>query len=457
VQSPELNIHPPVCDSAEYLGAFQAGTDRRIFIPSEDDIAAKVTAGTVIHRAWRLRNTGTCTWGPGYELAFYGGRSMGSGGSAFESIFPTEPGRRNSVIDTNRLIVPEGKPNQTAVVEVLLTTPTIPGVHQSYWRMRNPQGVFFGPIVGVTMEVVRDCKPDPKDPQATTIYGAPIINQFRPVSIGNVYLPPQLAVAPLPTPPASPPPPVYQANVDDPAVVIEWNVIQSQNIDIVKTDPTGNLERVSTNDPSDRANFSVTRLGDYLITLYADNGSCSLDQSFIIRTLPPKDQQFELLLIIFASGASVTPAGGNASFSSEVKTGSVTASWRHFDPEIDNFVLVARLWKKVKVPLIDCSGLLGSLCSILPPSEEWVPVGNPVRSEVGAGSEATVTYNKDTLLCPATFDPNREEYRIVYHMEAQKDGRPADPAISSNTVEVQCTTGANSPQGQLPTEIKPSQ
>ena len=37
----------------------------------------------MVHRAWRLQNVGTCTWGPGYELAFYGGRSMGSGGVAF--------------------------------------------------------------------------------------------------------------------------------------------------------------------------------------------------------------------------------------------------------------------------------------------------------------------------------------------------------------------------------------
>jgi hypothetical protein len=48
---------------------------------------------------------------------------MGSGGVAFESTFPGEPARRNTLIDSNRLIVPEGKPNQVAVVEVQLAAP----------------------------------------------------------------------------------------------------------------------------------------------------------------------------------------------------------------------------------------------------------------------------------------------------------------------------------------------
>ncbi|MFN8459175.1 MAG: NBR1-Ig-like domain-containing protein [Anaerolineae bacterium] len=44
--------------------------------------------------------------------------------------------------------MPQGKPNQEAVVEVILTTPAIPGIHQSYWRMRNPQGSLLAPLWG---------------------------------------------------------------------------------------------------------------------------------------------------------------------------------------------------------------------------------------------------------------------------------------------------------------------
>jgi hypothetical protein len=161
-----------VCDDAKYQGPYVSDTSRRVVIPNDDDIAAPVVGGTTVFRAWRLQNVGTCTWGPGYELAFYGGRSMGSGGAAFDTPFPPNPPRPNVLLDPNRLIVPEGKPNQVAVIELALVTPVTPGIHQSYWRMRNPHGVFFGPIIGVTMQVVRDCD---FSFRGAPLYGAPAL------------------------------------------------------------------------------------------------------------------------------------------------------------------------------------------------------------------------------------------------------------------------------------------
>lgn len=413
------NFTAPVCDNAEFIDIFALDRGRRISITEPDQVAARSVAGTTVFRAWRVRNIGTCTWGPGYELAFYGGRTMGSGGVAFEATFPGEPARRNTVVDNNRLIVPEGKPNQTAVLEIQLEVPSIPGIHQSYWRLRNPQGVFFGPIFGVTLEVVRECG---FSTPTNRIYGAPVINRFEILGVGNVYRPEN--------------PVNVRAKLDEP-IWLEWNIINATNFDIVFEDPTGNLRTETTNRTSDRTSFIPETVGPHRITLFADNGVCTAEATVNIEVEPHEGEQFRFNLI-FAAGSQISSADAAASFSTAVREGTTQIEWTHFDPDTNRFYLIAETERVVE----EC-----------PFDWDWACYETTdLQREVvlrldGRGSEvnrATVA-NLVSRSCRGASGET-----VVYYMQAFVDGRPAEPEFS-NRIEAFCETG---PSSRLPTEIR---
>lgn len=424
------NFGPPICNAAEYEGVFHSNTARRIMITEPDGVPAQTVGGTVVHRAWRLRNIGTCTWGPGYELAFYGGNAMGSGGVAFESAFPNEPARRNVVIDRERLVMAEGKPNQTAVVELLLNAPTTPGIHQSYWRMRDPHGVFFGPIVGVTMDVVRECE--------FGVYGAPVINRFRVLIAGNVYEPQN--------------PIRVSAELGDP-ITLDWSIINATNFDIVAESPTGQIESTSTTNNTDRAVFTVRELGEYIITLYADNGSCTVSQEVVIDVDPPYRDRFILDIIVPPGGAIRSAAQvNNLSTSSTLASNEVKAEWNHFDSEVDDFRLAAEVYAENSYTY--CPGvnsILGSKWHCYTTSE-WQKVDTIVKDVGNAAQGAATISNVEQQICnrlgPGT------NYRIEYRLEAYKNGVLADPP-ESNVVEYPpYGEAASCPSTGLRTEIE---
>lgn len=427
-------LAPPVCDAAEFVDVYAADPNRRITITEPDDVPAKTVGGTIVHRAWRLRNTGTCTWGPGYELAFYGGRSMGSGGVAFESIFPAEPGRRNTIVDRNRLIVPEGKPNQVAVVELLLTVPVTPGIHQSYWRMRNPQGVYFGPIIGVTLEVVRACQ--------FGIYGAPVINKFEILGVGDVFRPEN--------------PVNVQAEFGQ-VVTLDWDIINASSFDVILEDPTGTVSALSNTDPKGRAQFRASELGEYTITIYADNGPCTASADVKVDVVPPENQQFDLDIIL-ASTSTSTSTSAKVSTSPTLEMGNIIARWRHFDKDADRFTLIAQLYTStfgLQCPYVKSIFGWQGYCSR--GWGDWSAVsGKRVVIDVGgqgdAQGAATVT-NVESNLCPdpSSYNPAEERFGIRYVMRAEKNGVAAKPEFS-NSVDTICGT---SPTGsELPVEIQ---
>lgn len=458
-QLPELI--PPVCNAAEFVGVFAENeTNKREFIKEGDQVAVKVAAGTTVHRAWRIRNIGVCTWGPGYELAFYGGRAMGSGGVAFESPFPADSPRRNALVDTNRLIVPEGKPNEISVVEVLLNTPTFPGIHQSYWRMRNPQGVYFGPIVGVTMEVVRDCNNAAQG--GPRIYGAPSVN-FQILGVdGNLVGAPGL--------PGSGPLKVTAGQL----ITLDWNIFNATNFGIVIEDPTGNIESISSTDPRNRANITLTQVGTHILTLFAENGSCLNEQVISIDVRPRVGDQFALSAA-FATNAPITTSDADASFSSNVTPGTIDLSWNHFDSDVNQIILHADLYKRTLIKgsciLKDFFGNL--LCSSdswgdfkLDSAQEAGTVGNAasatatlcrqssacgqlkneIESDVqAAGGSITAVQHANLIYC-RTSDSSSVQYGVNYYLEALIDGVPADPQFS-RPVFIICdgTSGAGRP------------
>lgn len=420
-------MFPPVCDAAEYIGVYAADTARRITITEPDQVAAKTVGGTLVHRAWRLQNVGTCTWGVGYELAPYGGRAMGSGGVAFESVFPTEPGRRNALVDTNRLIVPEGQPNQVAVLEVMLTAPVTPGIHQSYWRMRNPHGVYFGPIIGVTLEVVRDCE--------FGIYGAPVINKFEILGVGDVFRPQN---------------PVDVRASYGQMVTLDWNIINATNFDVMLEDPTGDISALSNTRTQGRAQFRANELGEYEVTIYADNGPCTVSNSVRVDVVPPDDELFDLELILSPSSAAANQSNADVQASSAVQSGDVIAQWSHYDENVDKFILYAQLYKRTyteKCPIAD--SILGYRWHCYDTWSEWTPQGQQRVVQVGgqgdAQGSATVS-NVESNLCPDpdSYDRSTIEYGIQYVMRAEKDGGAAQPEFS-NTVDTICRGKTTNP------------
>ena len=437
------DLVPPVCDAAQYLGPFTANAQRRVTATTEDDVPIKTAGGSLVHRVWRMQNIGTCTWGPGYELAFYGGRAMGSGGVAFESVFPVEPGRRNALVDTNRLIVPQGKPNQVAVLEVMLNVPPYPGIHQSYWRMRNPQGVYFGPIVGVTFEVVRDCD--------FGILGAPVINRFTILGVGDVFRPEggaERVVAQF-----------------GQTVTMDWNIINTTNFDVTLEDPTGNVTTLSNTDPSARAQFLVTELGEYVVTIYADNGACTVTESVIVDVVPRDEDLFELDIILSPTSASANIGNASVAASSELSYGNISARWRHFDNEADTFMLTAQLYqnsKRENCPLVDSIFGWKGHCSM---ADDWRPVSGSnttatvtvATGENASQGSATVT-NVESNLCRGRVSTERVQYGIRYILRAEKGGEPAFPEFS-NSVDTLCVTAPSTERegGRLPTEIESQQ
>jgi heat shock protein HslJ len=100
-------------------------------------------------KGWRIRNTGTCPWNPGYRLNYVGGNNAAA----------RMDGEPVSVVG-------EVPPGQTYDFYVDLNAPSgVYGVFQGRWQMQNPAQVFFGETVFVMVEVV---PPTPtKTPTAT--------------------------------------------------------------------------------------------------------------------------------------------------------------------------------------------------------------------------------------------------------------------------------------------------
>ena len=80
--------------------------------------------GQTFVKTWRLKNIGTCTWTPDYELVFSSGDMMSG--------------------PTSQHLDQRVGPGETIDISVALTTPDSGGTHIGYWKLRNPAGGEFG-------------------------------------------------------------------------------------------------------------------------------------------------------------------------------------------------------------------------------------------------------------------------------------------------------------------------
>jgi heat shock protein HslJ len=123
---------------------------------------AQMAPGQVFVKTWRVKNTGTCSWVPGYQLAYaYGNTPAAQMGG--------QPVPITSTVS----------PGMTVDLSVTLTAPTTPGTYQGFWQMNNASKLAFGQTIWVGITVVDPTKPTPAP------VPAPVINSFT-VSPGSI-------------------------------------------------------------------------------------------------------------------------------------------------------------------------------------------------------------------------------------------------------------------------------
>ncbi|CAG0985760.1 hypothetical protein ANRL3_02439 [Anaerolineae bacterium] len=91
-----------------------------------------LAAGQTFNKTWRVRNTGTCTWGADEELVFVRGEAM---------------------TKATTIAIPATAPGGTVDLSVAMTASTTPGIHIADWRMRNRGGAIFGTTLNVAVNI----------------------------------------------------------------------------------------------------------------------------------------------------------------------------------------------------------------------------------------------------------------------------------------------------------------
>jgi hypothetical protein len=112
------------------------GCNNATFVGETDPMdKTQIASGKNFTKGWSMQNTGTCTWGAGYSWAFVSGDQMaGKDITITSKDAATSPGHSNTFI-------------------VKLTAPTSAGEYKGFWRMKAPDGTFFGDMPWVDIVV----------------------------------------------------------------------------------------------------------------------------------------------------------------------------------------------------------------------------------------------------------------------------------------------------------------
>ncbi len=125
--APTLGLAPSATPAPACVNA--ARFVRDLTIPDD----TQLLGGQPFTKRWLVVNTGTCTWGPDYRLAFVDGDPLSAPREV--ALYPARPGRE-------------------AVLEVDMRAPFAVGSYTSRWEARDPQGNLFGAFVYVRINVV---------------------------------------------------------------------------------------------------------------------------------------------------------------------------------------------------------------------------------------------------------------------------------------------------------------
>lgn len=110
-----------LCDSLEWIAD--------VTIPDDTNMSP----GQDFLKTWRVKNTGSCPWGAGYELVY----------ADYVSEMDGQPQPLTEVV----------QPGQEVEVSVQFTAPTEIGEYLSAWQMQNPAGVTFPEAIFVKIIV----------------------------------------------------------------------------------------------------------------------------------------------------------------------------------------------------------------------------------------------------------------------------------------------------------------
>jgi hypothetical protein len=153
---PVSEIIPPVCagdiiDNPQLIDFNEnASFISDITIPD----GTVVSPSQSLTKTWRIKNSGTTTWGNGYQLVFLRGDRLGA---------------------VSEINLPSVSPGSTTNLSVNITAPASDGSYKGYWRLRNPQGTYFGPELWVQVEVkstsshISVMTADPSSPATTDL------------------------------------------------------------------------------------------------------------------------------------------------------------------------------------------------------------------------------------------------------------------------------------------------
>lgn len=137
----------PVSGSAVSATSPEGCTDNAEFV-ADITVAdnAVFDAGETFTKTWRMRNSGTCTWGSGYKLVFLDGTLLAA---------------------NNSYDIPATPPGGTADISVEMTAPTGSGNYVSIWQITAPYGQRFGMepylriVVGQNQQAATSTSPYP--------------------------------------------------------------------------------------------------------------------------------------------------------------------------------------------------------------------------------------------------------------------------------------------------------
>jgi hypothetical protein len=93
---------------------------------------ARVGPGQLLEKQWKVRNSGSCDWGPEYRFRWVGGAELSPQKEI--ALFPAVAGSE-------------------AVIALFLTAPAQPGEYISNWRAFSPRGTAFGDTLYIDVVV----------------------------------------------------------------------------------------------------------------------------------------------------------------------------------------------------------------------------------------------------------------------------------------------------------------
>lgn len=125
---------PPVAQVTNAQGTTVALCDNMEFVADvnvPDD--TNMSPGQDFLKTWRVKNTGSCPWGEGYELVY--------------------AGYANEMDGQAQPLTEVVQPGQEVEVSVQFTAPSEIGEYLSAWQMSNPRGITFPEAIYVKIIV----------------------------------------------------------------------------------------------------------------------------------------------------------------------------------------------------------------------------------------------------------------------------------------------------------------